>query len=70
MVRAEDHGAYFRVPLDVRSLDYGLYFDQGDSQQAEATDYNSHNAERLDVAGVTQLLIKLPEMAQTKGPSA
>ncbi len=70
MARAEDRGAYFRVPLDVRSLDYGLYFDQGESQQAEAAEYTSHNAERLDVVGVTRLLNKVSEMAQPKGAGA
>jgi len=61
MARAEDRGAYFRVPLDDRSLDYGLYFEQGDSHQAEVEDYTSHNTERLDVNGVERLLRTLPE---------
>src|ERR1700687_28522 len=33
MLRAEDKGDYFRVPLDARSLDYGLFFEQGDRHQ-------------------------------------
>ena len=70
MVQAEDHGSYFRVPLDARSLDYGLYFDQGDGQQAEATDYTSHNTVRLDVADVTRLLNQLPEVIQAKATLA
>jgi UDP-glucose 4-epimerase len=62
MAKAEDHGAYFRVPLDARSLDYGLYFDTGDTQQTEADDYTSHNTDRLDVDGVRRLLLTLPEI--------
>ena len=70
MAQAEDHGPYFRVPLDARSLDYGLYFDQGDSHQSEASDYTSHNTERLDVEGVAALLNQLPEIVQVKGTRA
>ena len=29
MVKAADHGDYFRVPLDARSLEYELYFERG-----------------------------------------
>jgi UDP-glucose 4-epimerase len=71
MAKAEDHGAYFRVPLDARSLDYGLYFDTGDTQQTEADDYTSHNTDRLDVDGVRRLLLTLPEIArETAGAHA
>jgi UDP-glucose 4-epimerase len=70
MLRAEDKGDYFRVPLDARSLDYGLFFEQGDRNQTEMNDYTSHNAERLDIAGVVRLLNKLPEIVQLKGASA
>ena len=63
MAKAEDRGDYFRVPLDVRSLNYEVYFDQGDGSQARADDYTSHTTERLDVTGVTSLLKTLPEFA-------
>ena len=64
MAKAEDCGDYFRVPLDDRSLDYGLYFERGNSHQAEVEDYTSHNTEQLDVSRVTQLLRTLPEINQ------
>jgi len=67
MAKAEDRGDYFRVPLDDRSLDYGLYFDQGDSRQAELEDYTSHNTQRMDVSGVARLLQTLPEVKQATG---
>jgi UDP-glucose 4-epimerase len=63
MAKAEDRGDYFRVPLDVRSLNYEVYFDQGDGSQARREDYTSHTTERLDVPGVTRLLKTLPEFA-------
>ena len=30
MVKAQDQGDYFRVPLDARSLQYELYFEEGE----------------------------------------
>jgi UDP-glucose 4-epimerase len=67
MARAEDRGSYFRIPMDDRSLDYGLYFERGDRQLAKVDDYTSHNTERLDIAGVAQLLHGLPEIARETG---
>jgi UDP-N-acetylglucosamine 4,6-dehydratase len=61
MARAQDRGDYYRVPLDARSLDYGVYFDEGDERAGDANAYTSHNTERLDVAGVVRLLRTLPE---------
>jgi UDP-N-acetylglucosamine 4,6-dehydratase len=56
--RAVDQGAYYRVPLDARSLEYELYFDQGESDVVDH-DYTSHNTERLDDEGVKRLLLQL-----------
>jgi UDP-glucose 4-epimerase len=66
MANAEDRGPYFRVPLDARSLDYGLYFEQGDSRRANVDDLTSHNTERLDMNRVSELLRSLPEIAQAR----
>jgi UDP-glucose 4-epimerase len=63
MVRAEDRGDYYRVPLDARSLDYGVYFDEGDERAQDVADFTSHNAHRLDVDAVVRLLRTLPEFA-------
>jgi UDP-N-acetylglucosamine 4,6-dehydratase len=59
MVAAEDLGGYYRVPPDLRDLNYGKFVDQGETKISEATDYNSHNTERLDVTGMQALLMKL-----------
>lgn len=59
MVSAEDLGEYYRIPPDLRDLNYGKYVDQGEKAISRAEDYNSHNTERLDVAGMKQLLLKL-----------
>lgn len=60
---AQDQGDYYRVPLDARSLDYGLYFEKGDTAAATAHDYTSENTERLDLEGTIALLRTLPELA-------
>lgn len=59
MVAAEDLGGYYRVPPDLRDLNYGKFVEQGEVKISEATDYNSHNTERLDMAGMQALLMKL-----------
>lgn len=59
MVAAEDLGGYFRVPPDLRDLNYGKFVEQGETKISQATDYNSHNTDRLDVPGMKALLIKL-----------
>ena len=59
MAAAEDLGGYYRVPPDLRDLNYGKFVEQGEIKISEATDYNSHNTPRLDVAGMQALLLKL-----------
>jgi UDP-N-acetylglucosamine 4,6-dehydratase len=59
MVAAEDLGNYYRVPPDLRDLNYGKFVEQGEVRISEATDYNSHNTHRLDVPGMQALLMKL-----------
>jgi UDP-glucose 4-epimerase len=62
MASAVDLGGYFRVPPDLRDLNYGKYVDQGEIRISEASDYNSHNTTRLDVDGMYALLLKLQFM--------
>ena len=59
MLCAEDMGEYYRVPPDLRDLNYAKYVDEGQKDLSKVEDYNSHNTERLDVAGMQQLLLKL-----------
>ena len=59
MVAAQDLGNYFRVPPDLRDLNYGKFMEQGETQISEAVDYNSHNTSRLDILGMQALLMKL-----------
>lgn len=62
MVKASDEGDYFRVPLDARSLQYELFFEEGEHQTARLEDFTSENTQRLDVEQTKDLLRTLPEI--------
>lgn len=71
MVEAEDQGDYFRIPPDMRDLNYEKYFEEGEARITEAVDYNSHNTTRLDVEQTKALLMTLPFMqAAVRGDQA
>jgi UDP-N-acetylglucosamine 4,6-dehydratase/5-epimerase len=71
MAAAQDLGGYFRIPPDLRDLNYGKFVDQGEIRISEAADYNSHNTVRLDAAGMQQMLMKLGFMQSlSRGESA
>lgn len=59
MAKAEDMGGYYRIPVDARDLNYACYFIEGEEEISLKEDYNSSNTERLDVAGMMKLLLKL-----------
>jgi UDP-glucose 4-epimerase len=59
MASAEDLGKYYRVPPDLRDLNYGKFVEQGEVINTTTVEYNSHNTERLDVQGMKNLLRKL-----------
>jgi UDP-N-acetylglucosamine 4,6-dehydratase len=61
-VSSEDLGDFFRVPLDTRTLDYSVYFEDGDQRPADIDSYTSHNTTRLNVNEVKKLLLQLPEI--------
>jgi UDP-glucose 4-epimerase len=60
MSKAENMERYFRVPMDDRDLNYNKFFIEGEAYSSELDDYTSHNTIRLSVAGVEDLLKKLP----------
>jgi UDP-N-acetylglucosamine 4,6-dehydratase len=66
MVAAEDLGGYFRVPPDLRDLNYSKFVEQGETKITAANDYNSHNTTRLDIAGTQALLMKTRFMQAIK----
>jgi UDP-N-acetylglucosamine 4,6-dehydratase len=66
MVAAEDLGSYYRVPPDLRDLNYSKFMEQGQKNISEAVEYNSHNTMRLDVADLKILLMKTRFMQAAK----
>jgi UDP-glucose 4-epimerase len=59
MVKAEDMGAFYRIPADNRDLNYAKYFFEGEQSISVYEDYHSHNTEQLGVEGMKELLVKL-----------
>ena len=56
---ADDLGAYFRVPPDLRDLNYGKFVEEGETRISTSLDYTSENTEQLDVEGMKTLLLEL-----------
>lgn len=59
MAEADDLGDYYRIPPDLRDLNYDKFVDHGEERITEAQEYSSDNTERLDVDGMKELLSKL-----------
>ncbi len=59
MAKAQDMGAYYRIPADNRDLNYSQYFSQGDEKISSQEDYTSHNTERLSISQLKELLLNL-----------
>ena len=59
MIFAEDLGDYYRIKPDLRDLNYGKYFDQGEVEISSTVDYNSHNTKQLALEEMKSLLMKL-----------
>ena len=61
MAVSKDVGRYYKVPPDMRDLNYNKFIDQG-SKSIDIDEYTSHNTERLDIKGVEALLLKVDEV--------
>jgi UDP-glucose 4-epimerase len=60
MAKAIDLGDYYRVPADIRDLNYDSYFTLGELKVSKIEEYNSHNTNRLSIEDIKLLLQKLP----------
>lgn len=56
---AVDLGNYFKVPADIRDLNYEKYFTKGNSRLKEVGEYTSDNTERLNVEQIKERLLTL-----------
>jgi UDP-N-acetylglucosamine 4,6-dehydratase/5-epimerase len=59
MASAVDLGGYYRIPPDMRDLNYAKYVDLGDESISNTDEYTSDNTEQLDIEGMKLLLKKL-----------
>jgi len=64
--RAIDHGEYFQVPLDTRTLDYQIYFNKGQRNNLAETAYTSNSTNQMNVEQAVELICKLPEFIDYK----
>lgn len=58
MTKAEDMGEFYRVPADLRDLNYSNYVDKF-GHRFDVPDYNSDNAKMLNVEELKRLLLTL-----------
>lgn len=66
-LKSEDHGNYFRVPVDKRDLNYDKYFVNGTPELEKIEAYTSHNTTRLNVNGVKEKLMTLQFIQEELG---
>jgi UDP-glucose 4-epimerase len=59
MASARDLGEYFRIPPDLRDLNYGKFVEEGEPRIAQFHDYNSNNTERWEIEQMKAALLKL-----------
>jgi UDP-N-acetylglucosamine 4,6-dehydratase/5-epimerase len=59
MACAFDMGDYYKIPPDLRDLNYAKYVEDGDKNITNSDEYNSDNTIQLDVDGMKRLLNKL-----------
>lgn len=66
MMVAEDLGSYYRIPADIRDLNYDKYVASGTVNAMNIKDYNSHNAEQLDEPVLQGLFEKIPYLTNAR----
>ena len=64
LVKAEDMGDYYRIPADIRDLNYAKFFTEGEGERREQQEYNSDNTYQLSVEEVKEKLLTLPYIQQ------
>lgn len=66
MSKAEDLGDFFRVPADLRDLNYTKYLKE-DGPRLKDEEYNSENTKRLNVKELKELLLTLDYVREELG---
>lgn len=63
MAKAEDMGNFFRIPADMRDLNYTKYI-QTDGPKLVDYEYNSNNTKQLSIKEIKSLLLTLPYVCE------
>ncbi len=58
-LKSEDMGGYYRIQADTRDLNYAKYFEEGEKEIANTSDYTSENTFRLTKSEMIELLLRL-----------
>ena len=69
MLRTDDLGDYFRVPADMRDLEYSKFFTEGQESVSEASEYNSDNSKQLSVEEMKSVLLQLDIVQEALRPA-
>ena len=64
MSRSEDMGKFYRIPADNRDLNYDKFFIEGKKNSSKFDDYNSHNADILNLNSMVEKLMELEFIKQ------
>ena len=68
MASSESTENYFRIPPDLRDLNYGKFVELGEVKISSTMDFNSQNTRQLRLNEIKAMLMKLPFMeAAVKG---
>ena len=59
MFVAEDQNGFFRIPADNRNLNYEMYFEKGNKEISQISDYNSSNTTQLSEDDLISIYKKL-----------
>lgn len=59
MIKTKDLGDYYKIPADIRDLNYNLFLTEGKGNFVGVEEYTSHNTYRLSIEETKKLLLKL-----------
>ena len=59
LAKSQDLGGFYRIPADIRDLNYDKYFNEGDEKTHKIEEYNSFTTKRLTVDEVIEKLLSL-----------
>ena len=62
MVQAIDMEQYYRIPADVRDLNYNKFVEDGKEVVTQAGEYHSHNTHRLNEKELREMILNLYEV--------